>query len=100
MATWFREQLAGDIPRRASPLQIAQRARAIMLHIITQRLFCDRSKTRVALQWLPLLEDFDSCRQYSWGSAVLAFTYTELTRVALVQQRSVGGCMTLLQVWT
>ena len=41
VATWFREQLAGDIPRRASPLQIVQRARAIMLHIITQRLFCD-----------------------------------------------------------
>ena len=95
---WFRAQLANDLAVDATDIQIAQRARAIILHIITSRLCCDHSKNRVSLKWLPFLADLGECANYSWGSAVLCYTYKELSRLALQESRKLGGCMFLLQV--
>jgi hypothetical protein len=34
--------------------------------------FADISRDKVQLIWLKFLEDFDTAREYSWGSATLA----------------------------
>ncbi|XP_020245112.1 serine/threonine-protein phosphatase 7 long form homolog [Asparagus officinalis] len=78
---------------------IQQYARAYILHMIGTLLFPDSSKHKVHLRWLPLLEDFDVCGTLSWGSAVLAYLYREMSKVALMQNKELKGCLTLLQVW-
>ena len=50
-------------------------------------------------RWLPLLEDLDVCGTKSWGSAVLAYLYREMSKVALIQNSELKGCLSLLQVW-
>ena len=95
---WFRSQFTQDIPPDASEIQIQQRARAVILHIIICRLMCDHTKTRVDLKWLPYIADLGECAKFSWGSAVLAYAYMELSKLALLENKSIGGCLTLVQV--
>lgn len=95
---WYRRQLSHDIPADATEAQIQQRARAIILHIIVSRLMCDHTKTRVDLKWLPYIADLGECGKFSWGSAVLSYTYMEMSRLSLLENKSIGGCLTLLQV--
>ncbi|XP_020271966.1 serine/threonine-protein phosphatase 7 long form homolog [Asparagus officinalis] len=73
---------------------------AYILHMIGCVLFPDASKTLVHARWLSLLEDFDVCGALSWGSAVLAYLYRELSRVSLMQNKEFKGCCTLIQIWS
>ena len=43
----FRQQFVDGIPADAIEIQIQQRARAVILHIICSRLICDHSKTQI-----------------------------------------------------
>ncbi|XP_020253581.1 serine/threonine-protein phosphatase 7 long form homolog [Asparagus officinalis] len=69
------------------------------MHMIGTILFPDSSKDKVHARWLPLLEDLDVCGTKSWGSAVLAYLYREMSKVALMQNSELKGCLSLLQVW-
>jgi len=97
--TWFWRELSHDIAADATQAQIQQRVRAIILHTIVSRLMCDHSKNRIDLKWLPYLADLAECGKFSWGSVVLAYTYMKLSRLSLSKTKSIGGCVTLLQVW-
>ncbi|KAK9098879.1 hypothetical protein Syun_025924 [Stephania yunnanensis] len=48
--------------------------------------------------FLPLLEDFDTAGQYSWGSAYLAFLYRELCWGSHAGAHEVGGASILVQL--
>ncbi|KAL9688081.1 hypothetical protein QQ045_032494 [Rhodiola kirilowii] len=53
-------------------------ARAYLLNLIGSTLFSDKSGKTIPLYFLPLLEDLDRVRNYSWGSAVLACLYSNM----------------------
>ncbi|KAE8680644.1 BEL1-like homeodomain protein 2 [Hibiscus syriacus] len=49
------------------------------------------------------VRNFENSRQYSWGSAILAFLYREMCKASLVvndnNTAEIGGCLLLLQSW-
>ena len=49
--------------------------------------------------FLPMLEDFDTARRYSWGSAVLAWLYRELCRATDSDSCDIAGALILVQLW-
>ncbi|XP_020254351.1 serine/threonine-protein phosphatase 7 long form homolog [Asparagus officinalis] len=96
---WLRETFSVPLPVDAPQILVDQHARAYIMHMIGTILFPDSSKDKVHARWLPLLEDLDVCGTKSWGSAVLAYLYREMSKVALMQNSELKGCLSLLQVW-
>ncbi|KAL0299369.1 UNVERIFIED_CONTAM: Serine/threonine-protein phosphatase 7 long form [Sesamum radiatum] len=45
------------------------------------------------------LEDIVAARNYSWGSAVLAFLYRELCNASKKGKAAIGGALQLVQIW-
>ncbi|XP_072054179.1 serine/threonine-protein phosphatase 7 long form homolog [Arachis hypogaea] len=70
----------------------------IML-LIGTILFGDKSRAGVHWKFLPLLRDFGSIRQYSWGSACLAHLYKALCRASRFDCKEIDGPLTLLLSW-
>ncbi|KAL0296821.1 UNVERIFIED_CONTAM: protein MAINTENANCE OF MERISTEMS [Sesamum radiatum] len=46
------------------------------------------------------LEDIVAAKNYSWGSAVLAFLYRELCNASEKGKAAIGGALQLVQIWT
>ena len=61
--------------------------------------FADTSRDKVQLIWLKFLEDFDTVREYNWGSATLAWLYRQLCNVAKAKTKDIGGALILVQLW-
>ncbi|KAL0409601.1 UNVERIFIED_CONTAM: Serine/threonine-protein phosphatase 7 long form [Sesamum radiatum] len=59
----------------------------------------DSSGNMVPLLYLSKLEEINTARNYSWGSAVLVFLYRELCHVSLKGKAAIGGALQLLQIW-
>ncbi|QHO38828.1 uncharacterized protein DS421_4g123830 [Arachis hypogaea] len=70
----------------------------IML-LIGTILFGDKSGACVHWKFLPLLCDFGSIVQYSWGSACLAHLYRALCRASRFNCKEIDGPLTLLLGW-
>ncbi|KAL0328030.1 UNVERIFIED_CONTAM: protein MAINTENANCE OF MERISTEMS [Sesamum calycinum] len=51
------------------------------------------------LLYLAKLEDIVAARNYSWGSAVLAFLYRELCNASEKGKAAIGGALQLVQIW-
>ncbi|RYR21319.1 hypothetical protein Ahy_B03g066610 [Arachis hypogaea] len=62
-------------------------------------LFGDKSGASVHWKFLPLLRDFGSIGQYSWGSACLAHLYRTLCRASRYDCKEIDGPLTLLLSW-
>ncbi|RYQ89037.1 hypothetical protein Ahy_B09g095893 isoform A [Arachis hypogaea] len=62
-------------------------------------LFADKSGAAVHWKFLPLLRDFSSIGQYSWGSACLAHLYRSLCRTSRFDCKEIDGPLTLLLAW-
>ncbi|XP_016205974.1 protein MAIN-LIKE 2-like [Arachis ipaensis] len=67
----------------------------IML-LIGTILFGDKTGAFVHWKFLPLLNDFVSIGQYSWGSACLAHLYRSLCRASRFDCKEIDGPLTLL----
>ncbi|KAL9670527.1 hypothetical protein QQ045_008080 [Rhodiola kirilowii] len=65
--SWFTDHLR-EIPADAGEEMLKMYARAYLLHLIGSTLFSDKSGNTIPLYFLPLLEDLDRIRDYSWGS--------------------------------
>ncbi|KAL0349439.1 UNVERIFIED_CONTAM: protein MAINTENANCE OF MERISTEMS [Sesamum angustifolium] len=59
----------------------------------------DSSGNLVSLLYLAKLEDIVAARNYSWGSAVLAFLYRELCNASEKGKAAIGGALQLVQIW-
>ncbi|KAK7306625.1 hypothetical protein VNO77_44576 [Canavalia gladiata] len=79
--------------------QLDRFTHAYMLRLIGGVLFCDHSSSRVPLRYLPMIADFDTCAQYSWGGAVLAYLYRELCGFTDYDKKQICGFSFLLQLW-
>ncbi|QHO37013.1 uncharacterized protein DS421_4g107970 [Arachis hypogaea] len=70
----------------------------IML-LIGTILFGDKSGASMHWKFLPLLRDFASIGQYSWGSACIAHLYRALCRASRFDCKEIDGPLTLLLGW-
>ncbi|KAL9670986.1 hypothetical protein QQ045_008549 [Rhodiola kirilowii] len=75
--SWFKDHLK-VIPADADEEMLKKYVRAYLLNLIGTTLFSDKSGNTIPLCFLPLLEDLDRIRDYSWGSAVLACLYSNM----------------------
>ncbi|KAL0315168.1 UNVERIFIED_CONTAM: hypothetical protein Scaly_2882700 [Sesamum calycinum] len=52
-----------------------------------------------AVEGFTVPEDIVEARNYSWGSAVLAFLYRELCNSSTKDKAAIGGALQLVQIW-
>ncbi|KAL9691919.1 hypothetical protein QQ045_012346 [Rhodiola kirilowii] len=96
--TWFNEYLT-RMPADADEEMLKKYARAYILCLLGLTLVADLSGDQVPLHYLPLLANLDNARRYSWGSAVLAYQYSQMCRASYIKKSQIGGCALLLQFW-
>ncbi|KAL0337783.1 UNVERIFIED_CONTAM: protein MAINTENANCE OF MERISTEMS [Sesamum calycinum] len=78
---------------------IVQYARAIALLLLGEVMCPDSSGNMAPLLYLTKLENIVEAKNYSWGSAVLAFLYRELCNASAKGKTAIGGALQLLQIW-
>ncbi|KAL0313103.1 UNVERIFIED_CONTAM: Serine/threonine-protein phosphatase 7 long form [Sesamum radiatum] len=79
---------------------VVQYARAVALLLLGGVMCPDSSENLIPLLYLTKLEDIVEARNYSWGSAVLAFFYRELCNATNKEKAAIGGALQLLQfIW-
>ncbi|KAL2251522.1 UNVERIFIED_CONTAM: hypothetical protein Sindi_2274500 [Sesamum indicum] len=71
---------------------VVQYACAVALLLFGGLMCLDSSGNYVSLLHLSKLEDIETARNYSWGSAVLAFLYPELCNASTKAKRQLVGC--------
>ncbi|MED6210319.1 hypothetical protein PIB30_063019 [Stylosanthes scabra] len=66
--TWLRDRVR-HTPTDGPSDVLRQYARCYILLMIGCWLFSDKSDNMVSVRWVPLLENFESCKKLSWGLA-------------------------------
>ncbi|XP_038693748.1 protein MAIN-LIKE 1-like [Tripterygium wilfordii] len=72
-------------------------ARAYIMAMFGSILFTSTTGDNIPLMFLPLLEDLQATRDFSWGGVVLGCLYRNLCRRCMQGMRQMGGCVLLLQ---
>ncbi|KAL0283972.1 UNVERIFIED_CONTAM: protein MAIN-LIKE 1 [Sesamum angustifolium] len=80
-------------------LTVVQYARVVALLLLDGTMCPDSSGNLVSLLYLAKLEDIVASRNYSWGSAVLAFLYRELCNSSEKGKAAIGGALQLVRIW-
>ncbi|KAL0354290.1 UNVERIFIED_CONTAM: protein MAINTENANCE OF MERISTEMS [Sesamum angustifolium] len=80
-------------------LTVVQYARIVALLLLGGTMCPDSSGNLVSLLYLAKLENIAVTRNYSWGSAVLAFLYRELCNASEKGKAAIGGALQLVQIW-
>ncbi|CAM8914411.1 unnamed protein product [Rhodiola kirilowii] len=96
--SWFKNYLS-VIPADADEETLKKYARAYLLNLIETTLFSNKSGNTIPLCFLPLLEDLDKIRDYSWGSAVLACLYSNMCSACTIGHRGLAGAPLIIQFW-
>jgi hypothetical protein len=98
--SWLETYLK-EMPDNPTEEQLMQHLRAYLLYFFGKFLLPDTSGDRIHTMYLPLLEDIDTIKSYSWGSACLASLYRGLCDVvtSTSQNPTFGGCVLLIQAW-
>ena len=96
---WLDEQFAAPLAADASDEVMQQHARYHLVVWMGALLFMDKSADRVSLITLLLLNPFSNARQYSWGSAALAWLYRQLCSASKKDAMQIGGALLLVQLW-
>ena len=89
----------GELPPNPSEERLLYQSRAAMLLLLGAHVFSDKSSDQIPLWPLPFLEDFDTCAEYSWGSALLAWLEANLCRVVRCKTTGVSGAVMFLDMW-
>ncbi|QHN81523.1 uncharacterized protein DS421_20g687640 [Arachis hypogaea] len=80
-------------------ISIQRYMRCHIMLLIGTILFGDKSGAGVHWKFLPLLRNFVSIGQYSWGAACLAHLYRALCRASRFNCKEIDGPLTLLLGW-
>ena len=96
---WLDEQFAAPLAADASDEVVQQHARYHLVVWMGALLFMDKSADRVSLITLLLLNPFSNARQYSWGSAALAWLYRQLCSASKKDVMQIGEAHLLVQRW-
>ncbi|QHN98828.1 uncharacterized protein DS421_13g392800 [Arachis hypogaea] len=95
--TWLRDLKERSQLTDENSIQVYIKCHIMLL--IGTILFGDKSGASVHWKFLPLLSDFASIGQYSWGSACLAHLYRSLCRASHFDCKEIDGPLTLLLCW-
>ncbi|RYR25644.1 hypothetical protein Ahy_B02g059514 [Arachis hypogaea] len=95
--TWLRDLKERSQLTDENSIQVYVKCHIMLL--IGTILFGDKSGASVHWKYLPLLSDFASIGQYSWGSACLAHLYRSLCRASRFDCKKIDGPLTLLLCW-
>ncbi|CAL5075095.1 unnamed protein product [Urochloa decumbens] len=101
-AGWLAEHFGHQPPPGAAEDLVERYARAWLWHMLAGFLFPDGSGNTVSWMWLDAIsEDWELLRDYSWGSAMLAWLYRQLCEACrrTADNSNLGGCALLLQIW-
>jgi hypothetical protein len=98
--TWL-ETLFATMPTNPTHEQLMQQLRVYLLYFFGKFLFPDTSGDRVHTMYLPLLEDIETIKSYSWGAACLATLYRGLCDVTTSKKDNptIPRCAILLNAW-
>ncbi|CAJ2663604.1 unnamed protein product [Trifolium pratense] len=80
-------------------LSAALSTRAYLLYLVGSTIFSTTTGNKVPVMCLSLFENFDKAGKFAWGAGALAFLYRALDNASLKSQRTVSGCLTLVQCW-
>nr|AAK92574.1 Hypothetical protein [Oryza sativa Japonica Group]AAP52960.1 calcineurin-like phosphoesterase family protein, putative [Oryza sativa Japonica Group] len=85
----------------AEPWRVECYARAYILHLLGGVLFPNAGGDIASAIWIPLVANLGDLGRFSWGSAVLAWTYRQLCEACCRQALSsnMSGCVLLIQLW-
>ncbi|KAF7827028.1 serine/threonine-protein phosphatase 7 long form-like protein [Senna tora] len=75
--TWFDERFS-QVPENAMDVQLEQFTWGYIMRLLGCFLMPDTSGKLQSLIYLPLLENLDDVKKYSWGFTVLAYLYRSL----------------------
>ncbi|QHO00829.1 uncharacterized protein DS421_13g409730 [Arachis hypogaea] len=95
--TWLRDLKERSQLTDENSIQVYVKCHIMLL--IGTILFGDKSGASVHWKYLPLLNEFASIGQYSWGSACLAHLYRSLCRASRFDCKEIDGPLTLLLCW-
>jgi hypothetical protein len=97
---WLEKYLK-QMPDNPTQEQLMCHLRAYLLYFFGKFLLPDTSGDRINTMYLPLLEDINTIKSYSWGSACLASLYRGLCDVVTSTSANptFGGCVLLIQAW-
>ncbi|CAH9096281.1 unnamed protein product [Cuscuta europaea] len=80
--------------------EVTQHTRALIWQLLGGSLFPTTSGNMASWYFLELLQgNLVDVRRWSCGSAVLAYLYHTMCKVAKAQAKQIGGCLILLQIW-
>ena len=96
--SWIKNQFM-PIPDNVDGYEVREQyTRAYILLMIGGCLFPDNSSSHLYATFLPLLQDFRTIDNYSWGSATLAWLYRQLCRASRSTATEIWGPVILLQL--
>ena len=97
---WLDAQFAAPLAADVDDEVVQQNALYHLLVRMGALLFMDKLADRVSLLTLPLFNPISNARQYSWGSAALAWLYRQLCSASKMDVMQIGGALLLVQLWT
>ena len=96
---WLDTQFAAPLATDVGDKVMQQHASYHLLVRMGALLFMDKSADRVSLLTLQLFSPISNARQYSWGSATLAWLYRQLFGASKKDAMQIGGALLLVQLW-
>uniref|UniRef100_A0A9I9EBB5 Aminotransferase-like plant mobile domain-containing protein n=1 Tax=Cucumis melo TaxID=3656 RepID=A0A9I9EBB5_CUCME len=96
--TWLASQFPG-LDDDAEEEIVIRYARAYILQLMSESLFCDKSGSFVHLMFLILLGDLHEVGRYSWSGVCLAWLYRQLCKASKRDVHDIAGQLILLQIW-
>ncbi|CAN1184350.1 Serine/threonine-protein phosphatase 7 long form homolog [Linum perenne] len=103
--SWLKDNFSWLSPD-ADDTTVEQYARAYILSMFGQFMFCERTGSVVHAYYLTVLRDWEAASRFSWGSAVLSVLYREMSKAVLginatsSPRGDLGGWATIVQIWT
>jgi hypothetical protein len=84
--TWLEDHIKA-MADELTQEQLFQYFRAYVLYLLGKIIVPDTSGNRIHNMYLPLLEDMDTIKSYSWGSALLAQLYRGMCGAAMYSNK-------------
>lgn len=101
-SVWITENFGRLLPINATDEELDRYARVWFWNFLGAFLFPDSSGNTISWIFLRILsQPWEDIAAYSWGSAVLAWTYRQLCVACrrTTSSANLGGCSYLLQIW-
>ena len=87
-----------NIPDDASDEVLDQHTRAYILYFLGTLMLCDSSTNSIPAHYLLLVQNLNTCKNYAWGAAALAWIYRSLSHASQLGVTKSYGWFSLVQV--